>query len=173
MDQTDMDESLAINFPLQTQLAKSSPLPWVFQPKDPDLPREDHKKPARLRRNPRNGDQSQIESIDPWHPWVLSRPQPSDFPEKRHLIPVRLCRNHWNSTGPKPKESVVSVFGPRESDTRMSTHQLFTWARVDGRISLGRPLPKGTVVNLVLNGAKSECRIVRGFSPKDEVIRGV
>ena len=72
-----------------------------------------------------------------------------------------------------PARTVAPVFGVRPHDARMTTHQLMTWTRVDGRMKLRRPLSKGTTVNLILKGAKSECKIVRGSSPRDEVLYGV
>ena len=55
----------------------------------------------------------------------------------------------------------------------MPIHQLLTWTRVEGRLVLRREIPVGMAVNLMLNGFKSEWRLVRGSCPRDEVLRGI
>ncbi len=55
----------------------------------------------------------------------------------------------------------------------MPVHQLLTWTRVDGHLALLSEIPMGMAVDLVLNGFKSEWRLVRGSCPRDEVLRGI
>jgi hypothetical protein len=55
----------------------------------------------------------------------------------------------------------------------MPTHQLLAWTLVDGHLELRREIPEGMAVDLVLNGLKSQWRLVRGCRPRDEVLRGI
>ena len=57
--------------------------------------------------------------------------------------------------------------------TRMPIHLLLAWTKVEGYLALGREVPIGMAVDLVLNGLQSEWRLVRGSWPRDEVLRGV
>ncbi len=69
--------------------------------------------------------------------------------------------------------SVVPIFAAGNTAARMPIHQLLTWTQVDGRLALRREIPTGMAVDLALNGSKSKWRLVRGSSPKDEVLHGV
>jgi hypothetical protein len=71
------------------------------------------------------------------------------------------------------KVSVVPIFAARNARDRMPTHQLLTWTQVDGHLALRREIPRGMALDLVLNGLKSEWRLVRGSCPRDEVLRGI
>ena len=67
----------------------------------------------------------------------------------------------------------VPMFAPRKSGSRMPIHQLLAWTRVDGYLAIQREIPRGMTVDLVLNGPKSNWRLVRGSRPRDEVLRGI
>lgn len=71
------------------------------------------------------------------------------------------------------KVSVVPIFAARSAGARMPTHQLLTWTQVDGHLALRREIPRGMALDLVLNGLKSDWRLVRGSCPRDEVLRGI
>lgn len=71
------------------------------------------------------------------------------------------------------KVSAVPIFAARNAGAKMPTHQLLTWTQVDGHLALRREIPRGMAVDLVLNGLKSEWRLVRGSCPRDEVLRGI
>ncbi len=69
--------------------------------------------------------------------------------------------------------SVVPAFAARKSASRMPIHELLAWTLLDGHLALLSEIPTGMAVNLILKGFKSEWQLVRGSSPRDEVLRGV
>ena len=60
-----------------------------------------------------------------------------------------------------------------KSPARIPIHQLLFWTRLDGHLELHREIPRGMTIDLMLKGRKSEWRLVRGSTPKDEVLRGI
>ena len=65
------------------------------------------------------------------------------------------------------------IFAVNKSPARVPIHQLLSWTRLDGHLELHREIPRGMALDLLLKGRKSEWRLVRGSTPRDEVLRGV
>ena len=104
---------------------------------------------------------------------VISKPQ---TPDSRRVLAEQDTRPRFGKVrhnGAERTVGVVPLFAARKSATRMPIHQLLAWTRVDGYLAIHREIPRGMTVDLVLNGFKSEWRLVRGNSPRDEVLRGV
>ena len=68
---------------------------------------------------------------------------------------------------------VEHIFDVDKSPARMPIHQLLSWTRLDGHLELHREIPRGMALDLMLKGRKSKWRLVRGSTPRDEVLRGV
>lgn len=89
--------------------------------------------------------------------------------------------NYWSPAGKHKNglegrsrpSSAAPLLRSSPSTFPLSVHQLLRWIEVDGRLKLQRALSPGTAIDLVLKGTRSEFRVVRGSSPKDEVVRGV
>ena len=100
----------------------------------------------------------------------------SQTPDSRRVLAERDTRpsiSKVRQNGAERTVGVVPLFAARKSGTRMPIHQLLTWTQVDGRLALRRKIPMGTALDFVLNGYKSEWRLVRGSRPRDEVLRGI
>ena len=104
---------------------------------------------------------------------ILSKPQTLDSRQVLAEQDTRPSIGKFRQNGAERTVGVVPLFASRKSGIRMPIHQLLTWTRVEGRLVLRREIPVGMAVNLMLNGFKSEWRLVRGSCPRDEVLRGI
>lgn len=100
----------------------------------------------------------------------------SQMPDSRRVLAEQDTRpsiGKVRQDGAERTIKGVSMFAPRKSRSRMPIHQLLAWTRVDGYLAIHREIPRGMTVDLVLNGPKSNWRLVRGSRPRDEVLRGI
>ena len=100
----------------------------------------------------------------------------SQTPDSRRMLAKQDTRpsiGKVRQNGADRTAGVGPLIAARKSGTRMPIHQLLTWTQVEGHLELRREIPRGMTVDLVLDGVKSEWRLVRGSCPRDEVLRGV
>ena len=91
-------------------------------------------------------------------------------------------RKDWGAQDTRPSIRMVRQNGGvgvehivvvNKSPARVPIHQLLSWTRLDGHLELHREIPRGMALDLMLKGRKSKWRLVRGSTPRDEVLRGV
>ena len=101
---------------------------------------------------------------------IIRGPETSNSHENLAAQDTRPSISVVKQNGGVGAEHVVAA---NKSTARMPIHQLLSWTRLDGHLELNREIPRGMALDLMLKGRKSEWRMVRGSTPRDEVLRGV
>jgi len=97
----------------------------------------------------------------------------SQFPNSSQALSAQDTRPSISNDEQAGEVGVASASSANNPSARMPIHQLLIWTQLGGRLELRREIPRGMAVDLILNGRKSEWRLVRGSCPRDEVLRGV